>query len=103
MSDFTSDSVPRLAPGCRLSARGGSEPQERMLLIPEGALRLGGPAYAILQLCDGERTVAGIVEELSRRYSSTDAARIETEVAEFLARLRDRRVIEWTPRTSPIH
>jgi pyrroloquinoline quinone biosynthesis protein D len=92
MSAMERNRVPRLAPGCRLNAAGGPED---LLLIPEGALRLKGPARAIVELCDGERTLAGIVEELQRRYPSAQPATIETEAVALLARLRDRGVLEY--------
>lgn len=92
MSEAAQDSVPRLAPGCRLNGAGG---QEDLLLIPEGALRLKGPARAIIELCDGERALRQIVEELTRRYPSDDAARIKTEVMALLAHLRDRGVLQY--------
>ena len=91
MSELARDSVLRLAPGCRMNAAGGPED---LVLIPEGALRLKGPARAILELCDGERTSTEIVEELQRRYPGEDAARIEAEAMALLARLRDRGVLE---------
>ena len=95
MSELAPDSVLRLAPGCRLSAAGESGGEsEDLLLIPEGALRLKGPARAIVELCDGQRAMREIAEELKRRYPSADALRIETEVAALLARLRDRGVLE---------
>ena len=91
MSEIAPDSVLRLAPGCRLSAAGGPED---LLLIPEGALRLQGPARAIVELCDGQRAMREIAEELKRRYPSADAVRIETEAAALLTRLRNRGVLE---------
>jgi pyrroloquinoline quinone biosynthesis protein D len=91
MSAIANDSVPRLSRGCRMSAVEG---QEDMLLIPEGALRLKGPGRFILELCDGERTLRQIVEELTQRFDDADASVIETEVVAFLARLRDRGAIE---------
>ena len=91
MSEAAQDSTPRLAPGCRLNAAGGAED---LLLMPEGALRLKGPARAILELCDGERMLRQIVEELKKRYPSDDPARIQTEVTALVARLRDRGVLE---------
>ncbi len=91
MSGLARDSVLRLAPGCRLNAAGGPED---LLLIPEGALRLKGPARTIVELCDGERSLPKIVEELQQRYPSEDAARIETEAVALLSRLRDRGVLE---------
>ena len=91
MSGATQDLVLRLAPGCRLNAVGGTED---LLLMPEGALRLKGPARAILELCDGERLLRQIVEELTRRYPSADAARIEAEVTALVTRLRERGALE---------
>ena len=91
MIEPTPDRVLRLAPGCRLNPAGGPED---LLLIPEGALRLKGPARAIVELCDGKRATSEIVEELKRRYPSTDAVRIETEVTGVLELLHDRGVLE---------
>jgi pyrroloquinoline quinone biosynthesis protein D len=92
MSVMERNRVPRLAPGCRLNAAGGPED---LLLIPEGALRLKGPARAIVELCNGERTLADIVVELRRRYPSAEPARIETEAVALLARLRERGALEY--------
>ena len=91
MSEIDKDIIPHLAPGCRFST---AEGQEDMLLIPEGVLRLKGPARMILELCDGERAVGEIVQELKRRYPSEDPARIQTEAVVFLTRMRDRGVLE---------
>jgi pyrroloquinoline quinone biosynthesis protein D len=91
MSGLSHDSILRLAPGCRLNAAGGSED---LVLIPEGALRLRGPARLIVELCDGERTLSGIVEELRRRYPGEDATRIQNETEALLAHLRDRGALE---------
>ena len=92
MSDVGPDRVLRLAPGCRLGSAPG---QEDLLLIPEGALRLKGPARAIVELCDGQRTLAGVVEELVRRYPTADAQRIEAETAALVAGLRSRGVLQY--------
>jgi coenzyme PQQ biosynthesis protein PqqD len=92
VSEIDKDRVLRLAPGCRLSTVEG---QEDLLLMPESALRLKGPARAIIELCDGARTLGGIVEELAHRYPAEDLARIEAETAELLGRLRDRGVLEY--------
>jgi pyrroloquinoline quinone biosynthesis protein D len=91
MNELGPDSVPRLAPGCRLNDGGTGED---LLLIPEGALRLKGPGRAIVELCDGRRAMRQIVEELRLRFQSADSARIENEVLAFLTRLRDRGVLE---------
>lgn len=90
MSDVARNSVLRLAPGCRLSDAGAQD----LLLIPEGALKMQGPARKIVELCNGERAVRDIVEELQRRYGAEDAARIESETVALLTRLRERGVLE---------
>ena len=92
MSGLERNRALRLAPGCRLNTAGGPED---LLLIPEGALRLKGPARTIVELCDGERTLAEIVVELQRHYPSAQPARIETEALALLARLRDRGALEY--------
>ncbi len=92
MSDVAPDRVLRLAPGCRLSAMPG---QEDLLLIPEGALRLKGPARVIVELCDGQRTLSAVVNELVQRYPGADTSRIEAETAALVAGLRNRGVIEY--------
>ena len=92
MSAPESNCVPHLAPGCRLNAAGSPED---LLLIPEGALRLKGPARTIVELCNGERTLSEIVVELQRHYPSTEPARIETEAVALLSRLRDRGALKY--------
>ncbi|GLZ07884.1 pyrroloquinoline quinone biosynthesis protein PqqD [Actinomadura sp. NBRC 104412] len=79
---------PRLAPHVRLEfdpARG-----RHMLLSPEAVTVLNATGAAVLGLCDGRRTVAGIVAELRGRYEVV----IDGEVREFLARLVAARRLE---------
>ncbi len=81
-------SVPRLAPGCRLAGRD-------MLLVPEGAIRLHGPARQILEQCDGQRSFGEIVSALQQHFSEGDPARIVQDTAAFLERLHDRQVVSF--------
>lgn len=46
--------------------------QRRVLLYPEGAMILNDTGAAILELCDGRRTVAEIAAELGARYGEAD-------------------------------
>ena len=92
MSKPAQDSIPRLAPGCRLNT---AEGREDFLLIPEGALRLRGPARAIVELCDGQRAFHQLIEVIRERYPGGDPRQIETDVASLLAGLHDRGVIEY--------
>jgi coenzyme PQQ biosynthesis protein PqqD len=66
-----------------------------MLLMPERALRLKGPARTIIELCDGARNFREIVEVVQQRYSAGDPKQIETDVGALLADMRDRGVIEY--------
>jgi coenzyme PQQ biosynthesis protein PqqD len=84
-------SQPHFAPGCRW---GGSE-TERMVLFPEGAIKLEGTGLRILQACDGERTFLEIVQELQSNFSASDPARIRQDVGEFLESLQQKRIIDY--------
>jgi pyrroloquinoline quinone biosynthesis protein D len=61
---------PRLVTGARLQYDDVRE--EHLLLVPEGAVRLNPSAVAVLELCDGERSVDEIVSTLSARYEGAD-------------------------------
>jgi len=83
---------PRLAAGCRWAE---ADSAERMLLFPEGAIRLLGTGREILERCDGQRTVEQIVDELQELYSTGDPARIQEEVGKFLQQLHQKRIIDF--------
>ena len=61
---------PCLVTGARLQYDDVRE--EHVLLVPEGAVRLNPTAAAVLELCDGERSVDEIVNTLSVRYEGSD-------------------------------
>ena len=61
---------PRLATGARLQYDEVRE--EHVLLVPEGAVRLNPTAAAVLELCDGERSLDEIVDTLSASYEGAD-------------------------------
>ncbi len=84
---LTSDH-PRLARHVRLEWDPTRERQ--VLLAPEGVLVLNGTGAVIVGLCDGERTVAEIAEELRGRYHRV----VDDEVRDFLARLVAKRWVE---------
>jgi pyrroloquinoline quinone biosynthesis protein D len=83
---------PHLAAGCRWAEPNGTE---RMLMFPEGALRLQGTGREILERCDGQRSVQEIVDELQALYKAGDSGRIQQEVNDFLERLRQKRVVDF--------
>jgi pyrroloquinoline quinone biosynthesis protein D len=84
-------SHPRLAPGCRL----GENNQQRVLLMPERALRLNGPSLEIVERCDGKHTVQQIITELQEIYSKAEPKKVETDILDYLARLNDQRAIDF--------
>jgi pyrroloquinoline quinone biosynthesis protein D len=61
-----------------------------VLLAPEGVLVLNQTGADILRLCDGERTVVEIVEELRGQYYHVAG----DEVRDFLSRLAAKRWVE---------
>src|SRR6267154_2552323 len=85
------NSRPRLAPGCRL----GENNQQRVLLMPERALRLNGPSLEIVERCDGKHTVQQIVSELQQIYSKAEPKKVETDILDYLARLHDQRALDF--------
>jgi pyrroloquinoline quinone biosynthesis protein D len=76
---------PRLATGARL--RYDEVREEHLLLVPEGAVRLNPTAAAVLELCDGERSVDDIVEVLRARY---DGAEVGDDVRELVDGMAER-------------
>jgi pyrroloquinoline quinone biosynthesis protein D len=79
--------TPRLAPGCRL------HPTEAVMLIPEGTLKLQGPAREILEQLDGKQSVAAIVDELLKQYEGVDRDDIQQDVLSLLDRMEERGVV----------
>ena len=82
---------PRLPRGVRLKrdeARG-----RWTLLAPERIFEIDDTAATILDLCDGERDLAGIVDTLASRYAAPPAV-IEKDVIAMLADLKAKRVLE---------
>lgn len=65
------------------------------LLYPERGLELSDSAARIVALCDGDRTIAAIVDEL-RAASGEPRERIESEVLSFLRALDDRGLLVVT-------
>ena len=64
--------------------------ERHVLLEPEGVLVLNQTGANILGLCDGERTVVEIVENLRARYDGVAG----DEVRDFLSRLAAKRLVE---------
>ncbi|MDA3630448.1 pyrroloquinoline quinone biosynthesis peptide chaperone PqqD [Saccharopolyspora sp. WRP15-2] len=64
--------------------------EQHLLLTPEAVSVLNPTGAAVLELCDGRRSVAEIVQELRGRYQQVAA----DEVARFLTRLVGKRYLE---------
>ena len=79
---------PRLVTGARL--RYDEVREEHVLLIPEGAVRLSPTAVAVLELCDGERSLEEIAGTLSERYGGAD---VSGDVEELVAALSQRGLV----------
>jgi len=79
---------PRLTPHVRLAY--DQARQRHVLLTPETVTLLNGTGAAILELCDGVRTVAEILAELRDRYDRVADAEVEA----FLAGLVAKRCVE---------
>ncbi|MGP4021191.1 pyrroloquinoline quinone biosynthesis peptide chaperone PqqD [Saccharopolyspora sp. 5N708] len=87
-SAVRSESQPRLSPHVRVTF--DQVRQRHVLLGPESVVVLNPTAAAILDLCDGSRTVAEIVRELRGRYTNVP----DDEVRDFLARLVARQCVQ---------
>jgi pyrroloquinoline quinone biosynthesis protein D len=81
------DTVPRLWRLARLEY----DPvrQKHVLLYPEGAVLLNETGAAILELCNGTRTVDEIVTILTERYH----ADVSADVNEYLSQMADRELV----------
>jgi len=91
MSPPTDASQPRLATGCRW---GGTE-ENRMILFPEGAIKLQGTGRQVLERCDGQRTFAEIIAELEKEFEKTDPAKIRADIGIFLEQLQNKRIVDY--------
>src|SRR5690348_1152702 len=79
-------SRPRLAPHVRLTFDPAR--QRYVLLTPETVTLLNDTGAAILELCDGKRTVAEILTELRDQYEHLVDDEVRTFLADLLARRR---------------
>ncbi|MFI5732936.1 pyrroloquinoline quinone biosynthesis peptide chaperone PqqD [Kribbella sp. NPDC051587] len=87
---LSDDLRPRIRRGVRLSH--DKVRNTPVVLHPEGVLIPNPTATAVLELCDGERSLTEITSLLADRY---DAVRPE-QIRSLLDRLADKQVVEWT-------
>jgi pyrroloquinoline quinone biosynthesis protein D len=84
-------SQPRLAPGCRW---GGTE-EDRVILFPEGAIKLQGTGRQVLEHCDGQRTFGDIIAELQKQFGDADPGKIRSDISGFLEQLQKKRIVDY--------
>ena len=84
-------SQPRLAVGCRW---GGTD-SDRMILYPEGAIKLQNTGRAVLERCDGQRTFGEIIAELQKEFAKTDQEKIRADISAFLEQLQKKRIVDY--------
>lgn len=63
--------------------------QQHVLLYPEGAMMLNESGAAILELCDGQRSISEIAKILDERYHCDVLA----DVTEYLSQLVEKEFI----------
>jgi pyrroloquinoline quinone biosynthesis protein D len=91
MAAPTDTSQPRLAAGCRW---GGTE-TDRVILFPEGAIKLQGTGRQVLERCDGQRTFGQIISELQKEFGMTDPEKIRGDIGIFLEQLQKKRIVDY--------
>lgn len=84
-------SQPRLAAGCRW---GGTE-TDRVILFPEGAIKLQGTGRQVLERCDGQRTFGDLIAELQKEFREADPAKIRGDISVFLEQLQKKRIVDY--------
>lgn len=97
----TDSSKPHLAAGCRWAAENKAPdkkpgPDEvRVILFPEGAIKLQGTGRKVLEHCDGNRTFAEIIAELQKQFADADPDKIRTDIGIFLEQLQKKRIVDY--------
>jgi pyrroloquinoline quinone biosynthesis protein D len=87
------NSRPQLAPGCRLGENQG----QKVLLMPERALRLSGPSLEIVTRCDGQHTIATLIADLKKLYSKAEPQKVEADILGYLTLLQNERALDFMP------
>lgn len=91
-TDLDPQARPRLATHVRMrfdAARG-----QHTLLAPESVLVLNDTGAAIVDLCDGVRTIADIQSELRHRYAAASSSEVADQVRSFVSTLAAHHLLE---------
>jgi len=75
----------------------GENNNQRVLLMPERALRLNGPSLEIVSRCDGNHTVVQIVAELQKLYAKAEPHKVEQDILGYLQLLHNQRALDFEP------
>lgn len=84
---LTASSIPTLWRVARLDF--DKVRQQHVLLYPEGAVLLNETGAAILELCDGQRSITAIAKILEERYQCD----VTADITEYLSSLAERELI----------
>jgi pyrroloquinoline quinone biosynthesis protein D len=91
VAELSETSVPRLAAGCRW----GGSAEAPVVLFPEGAIRVEGTGRVILELCNGQFSVAEILQKLEQQFMLAPKDKIRTDVISFLEQLHAKRIVDY--------
>jgi pyrroloquinoline quinone biosynthesis protein D len=91
MNALSTDTQPRVGPGFRLQWEAVQDCH--VLLYPEGMVKLNQSAGEIMKRCDGERSVAAIVDDLEKTFS---ASGLEPDVLAFVEMAAKQRWLTWS-------
>jgi pyrroloquinoline quinone biosynthesis protein D len=91
MSALEAGSLPRFLPGVRLHR--DQARAQWVVLAPERVIELDEVAHAVLLRCDGQRSLAIIVEELAAEFDA-DPAAVAPDVIALLGELVDKRIVQ---------
>ena len=81
---ITTDSILGIKLGHRLQ---WEETQDCfVILFPEGMVQLSASAGEIMQLCDGDKTVADVIKQLSEKFPGAD---LSDDVIDFFTEAED--------------
>jgi pyrroloquinoline quinone biosynthesis protein D len=95
-SRFGPDDVPVMARTFRLQWEDAQA--SYVILYPEGMVKLNPAAGEILSRCDGERTVAAIIDDLEQKFPDTEGLR--DDVLNFLSIAYEQQWIQHGPTKS---
>jgi pyrroloquinoline quinone biosynthesis protein D len=90
MTTLSAAITPRIGAGFRLQWE--SVQNCHVLLYPEGMVKLNQSSGEIMKRCDGQRSVAAIVDELERVFSTTG---LHDDVLAFVELAGQQRWLRW--------